>query len=46
MSNKICIMCNQDINDPYRLGEKITFKDVTVHYFCLVKVSFIGSGFV
>ncbi|XP_031640227.1 PHD finger protein 7-like [Contarinia nasturtii] len=35
-TNEKCIMCKQDIEDVYQLGEKITFEDVTVHHFCVL----------
>lgn len=37
MSRDICILCKTDDDDVYRLGEKLTSNDVTVHYFCMVK---------
>lgn len=37
MSRDICIMCKTDIDDVYRLGEKLSFDNVTVHNFCMVK---------
>lgn len=46
MSSEICIMCKQDIDDPIQFGEKITFEDVTAHYFCLVCVPKFMSFFV
>lgn len=39
MSSETCIMCKQNVDDRNQFGEKVTIKDVTAHYFCLVSLN-------
>ncbi|XP_055326820.1 PHD finger protein 7-like isoform X2 [Sitodiplosis mosellana] len=43
MTSEICIMCKQNVDDVYRFGEKITFEDVTAHYFCLLLSGYLAQ---
>lgn len=36
MNSNLCIMCKQEVDDPLQFGEKIHFRDITAHHFCLV----------
>lgn len=33
-----CILCKSSVDDGQRLGEKRTIDDVTIHYFCAVRI--------
>lgn len=44
MPDEICVICNQNEDNPYELGEKITSQGVTVHYFCVVRHAVINIG--
>lgn len=39
MADEECVMCNQTVDNPLELGEKLKHRKLVAHYYCLVRIS-------